>query len=261
MAREHRIIAAVGTTAVPVPPALGLCTDETVNGAPFYVMGYVDGVVLDSPEKAALLDPATRAQGQRRPHRRARRPPRRRRRRRRARRPRPAGRLHRAPAEALDDAVGELQDPRAAGHRRGRRAARRRACPVQQGVVDRPRRLPLRQLPHRSRRRPHRRRARLGAVHARRPARRRRLPRRVLDRSRAAAAAATTIRRAPRGSRPTPSCSSATPRAPAGTSSGIDYYVAFSSWRLAVISEGVYARYLHGAMGDQGIGAGRAGRR
>ena len=36
--------------------------------------------------------------------------------------------------------------------------------------------------------------------------------------------------------------------------SGIDYYVAFASWRLAVISEGVYARYLHGAMGDQGIG-------
>jgi aminoglycoside phosphotransferase (APT) family kinase protein len=33
--------------------------------------------------------------------------------------------------------------------------------------------------------------------------------------------------------------------------SGIDYYVAFSSWRLAVISEGVYARYLHGAMGEQ----------
>ena len=33
--------------------------------------------------------------------------------------------------------------------------------------------------------------------------------------------------------------------------SEIDYYVAFSSWRLAVISEGVYARYLHGAMGDR----------
>ena len=32
--------------------------------------------------------------------------------------------------------------------------------------------------------------------------------------------------------------------------SGIEYYVAFSSWRLAVISEGVYARYLHGAMAD-----------
>jgi aminoglycoside phosphotransferase (APT) family kinase protein len=33
--------------------------------------------------------------------------------------------------------------------------------------------------------------------------------------------------------------------------SGIDYYVAFSCWRLAVISEGVYARYLNGAMGTQ----------
>jgi aminoglycoside phosphotransferase (APT) family kinase protein len=55
MAREFRIIAAVGTTNVPVPAALGLCTDESVNGAPFYVMGYVDGVVLDSPERAATM--------------------------------------------------------------------------------------------------------------------------------------------------------------------------------------------------------------
>jgi aminoglycoside phosphotransferase (APT) family kinase protein len=37
--------------------------------------------------------------------------------------------------------------------------------------------------------------------------------------------------------------------------SQIDYYIAFGSFRLAVISEGVYARYLHGAMGDQGISA------
>jgi aminoglycoside phosphotransferase (APT) family kinase protein len=35
--------------------------------------------------------------------------------------------------------------------------------------------------------------------------------------------------------------------------SNIDYYIAFSSWRLAVISEGVYARFLHGAMGDQNL--------
>jgi aminoglycoside phosphotransferase (APT) family kinase protein len=55
MAREFRIIAAVGTTAVPVPPALGLCTDTDVNGAPFYVMGFVDGVVLDSPDRAAVM--------------------------------------------------------------------------------------------------------------------------------------------------------------------------------------------------------------
>jgi aminoglycoside phosphotransferase (APT) family kinase protein len=55
MAREHRIISAVGPTGVPVPPTYGLCTDEAVNGAPFYVMGFVDGEVLDAPEKAALL--------------------------------------------------------------------------------------------------------------------------------------------------------------------------------------------------------------
>jgi aminoglycoside phosphotransferase (APT) family kinase protein len=32
---------------------------------------------------------------------------------------------------------------------------------------------------------------------------------------------------------------------------GIEYYVAFSSWRLAVISEGVYARYVNGVMADE----------
>ena len=31
--------------------------------------------------------------------------------------------------------------------------------------------------------------------------------------------------------------------------SGIGYYRAFQSWRLAAILEGVYARYRHGAMG------------
>jgi aminoglycoside phosphotransferase (APT) family kinase protein len=62
MAREHKIISAVGLTDVPVPPALGLCTDERVNGAPFYVMGFVDGVVLDGPEKAEELTPDVRRQ-------------------------------------------------------------------------------------------------------------------------------------------------------------------------------------------------------
>lgn len=60
MAREHRIIAAVGTTGVPVPTALGLCSEDAVNGAPFYVMAYVDGVVLDGVERAALLAPEAR---------------------------------------------------------------------------------------------------------------------------------------------------------------------------------------------------------
>lgn len=55
MAREHRIISAVGPTAVPVPDTLGLCEDHSVNGATFYVMDFVDGVVLDNPDKAAPM--------------------------------------------------------------------------------------------------------------------------------------------------------------------------------------------------------------
>ena len=46
MGREHRIIAALQGSGVPVPPSLGHCADPDVNGAPFYVMGYVDGIVV-----------------------------------------------------------------------------------------------------------------------------------------------------------------------------------------------------------------------
>ena len=46
MGREHRIIFALAQTDVPVAPALGMCDDEEVNGAPFYVMRFVDGHVL-----------------------------------------------------------------------------------------------------------------------------------------------------------------------------------------------------------------------
>ena len=46
MSREHRIISALAPTDVPVAPVVGLCTDETVNGAPFYVMDFVDGIVV-----------------------------------------------------------------------------------------------------------------------------------------------------------------------------------------------------------------------
>lgn len=60
MAREFRIISSVGRTTVPVPPALGVCVDDSVTGAPFYVMGFVEGEVLDSVDKAALLDPSLR---------------------------------------------------------------------------------------------------------------------------------------------------------------------------------------------------------
>ena len=60
MGREHKIISAVGRTDVPVAPALGMCTDESVNDAPFYVMGYVEGLVLDSPESALALPVSSR---------------------------------------------------------------------------------------------------------------------------------------------------------------------------------------------------------
>ncbi len=58
MGREHRIIAAVGQTAVPVPAALGLCEDDSVNGAPFYVMDFVDGVVLHDGDITAEAVPS-----------------------------------------------------------------------------------------------------------------------------------------------------------------------------------------------------------
>jgi aminoglycoside phosphotransferase (APT) family kinase protein len=46
MGREHRIIAALQDTPVPVPDLIGLCEDETVNDAPFYVMEFVPGVIV-----------------------------------------------------------------------------------------------------------------------------------------------------------------------------------------------------------------------
>jgi aminoglycoside phosphotransferase (APT) family kinase protein len=45
MSREHRIIAAMGRPAFPSRPPSACATDLSVNGAPFYVMGFVDGVI------------------------------------------------------------------------------------------------------------------------------------------------------------------------------------------------------------------------
>jgi aminoglycoside phosphotransferase (APT) family kinase protein len=60
MGREHKIISALAATDVPVASTRGLCTDDAVNGAPFYVMDYVDGLVVRSTDEAAGLDPAER---------------------------------------------------------------------------------------------------------------------------------------------------------------------------------------------------------
>jgi aminoglycoside phosphotransferase (APT) family kinase protein len=60
MQREYTVISALGQTDVPVPAALALSTDPAVNGAPFYVMSFVEGHVVRDPESAARLSPEVR---------------------------------------------------------------------------------------------------------------------------------------------------------------------------------------------------------
>jgi aminoglycoside phosphotransferase (APT) family kinase protein len=55
MGREHKIISALGPTDVPVAPELGLCNDASVNDASFYVMDFVEGVVLHDANAAKPL--------------------------------------------------------------------------------------------------------------------------------------------------------------------------------------------------------------
>jgi len=251
MAREFKIISAVGLSSVPVPPALGLCTDDEVNGAPFYVMGFVDGVVLDSADKGAAMTPAAR---------------------------RSAG-LHLidvlADLHAVDvDEVGlgDLAKREGYVERQVKRwstqwdrsktrdlpavdeVARRLAAkmPVQQGVS----------IAHGD--------YRFGNV--------------LTDTTQGRINAVLDWELCTLGDPladvgyvgvywADPGTVQARPNDPTGIEgfptfaellerygartgrdlSEIDYYIAFGSWRLAVISEGVYARYLHGAMGDQGI--------
>jgi len=52
MAREFRVLSALRDTDVPVPRTIALCSDTEVNDAPFYVMEYCPGVILheDLPE-------------------------------------------------------------------------------------------------------------------------------------------------------------------------------------------------------------------
>ena len=46
MAREYRVLAALADTDVPVARPIALCEDVAVNDAPFYVMEYRPGIVL-----------------------------------------------------------------------------------------------------------------------------------------------------------------------------------------------------------------------
>lgn len=59
MTREWRFLTALRRTAVPVAEPLALAASE-VLGVPFYVMSYVDGVVLHAAEHAQIMSPAAR---------------------------------------------------------------------------------------------------------------------------------------------------------------------------------------------------------
>jgi aminoglycoside phosphotransferase (APT) family kinase protein len=57
MTREYRVLAALRDTDIPVPRVIVLCTDESILGSPFYVMDWVDGHVVRDQLPAAF--PAT----------------------------------------------------------------------------------------------------------------------------------------------------------------------------------------------------------
>jgi aminoglycoside phosphotransferase (APT) family kinase protein len=59
MAREYRVIAALHPTGFPVPVPLHLCQDPEPIGAPFYLMSYVDGRVLRGSADLDKLPPDT----------------------------------------------------------------------------------------------------------------------------------------------------------------------------------------------------------
>lgn len=62
MGREHRVLTALWETAVPVPQVLAASADPEVLGAPFYVMALVEGVVYREPAQTAELTVAQRRQ-------------------------------------------------------------------------------------------------------------------------------------------------------------------------------------------------------
>jgi len=56
MAREYRVLAALQGTGIPVPHVIALCEDESVIGARFYVMEWIDGHVVRDALPAEFPD-------------------------------------------------------------------------------------------------------------------------------------------------------------------------------------------------------------
>jgi aminoglycoside phosphotransferase (APT) family kinase protein len=55
--REHRILHALRSTRVPMPRVVAACADAAVTGAPFYVMAWVNGAIVDRPAGVAAVLP------------------------------------------------------------------------------------------------------------------------------------------------------------------------------------------------------------
>jgi aminoglycoside phosphotransferase (APT) family kinase protein len=62
MSREYRVLSALNGTQVPVPRPLAFCQDTEVIGAPFYLMQHVDGLVLRTVADGAILSPEVAGQ-------------------------------------------------------------------------------------------------------------------------------------------------------------------------------------------------------
>ncbi|KXF50702.1 hypothetical protein AXA44_18125 [Rhodococcus sp. SC4] len=62
MSREWRFITALWGTDVPVPEPVAYCTDTEITGCEFYVMNFVDGLVLAGEQDANRLSLAARTQ-------------------------------------------------------------------------------------------------------------------------------------------------------------------------------------------------------
>ena len=60
MAREYRLMDALSNSHVPVPSMVGLCQDDAVNGRDFYVMQFVDGIVVRDIDIGSSFSETTR---------------------------------------------------------------------------------------------------------------------------------------------------------------------------------------------------------
>jgi aminoglycoside phosphotransferase (APT) family kinase protein len=61
MGREHRILAGLSAAGARVPQPLAFCEDAAITGAPFYVMTHADGAILTTVAAAEQLERDARA--------------------------------------------------------------------------------------------------------------------------------------------------------------------------------------------------------